>query len=410
MLGLGLTIPEAPMRARGPLADHLLALDFKNGRYRRGGVYTTSIAQLPTYSFSRSGAKLELGASAGLAGFAADVPGIVPTVGFWARTGLTNVVATPNPVTGAPGPAGGTSAGSFQSSSGDQSITVAAGATHTISRFVKRDGTDWVRFVVFQSSAPANQARMWMNLQTGAVGSSGVAGAGISLVGAPKATSIGNGWHRIELSFQSASANALAAGSRSCLSDGDTANAGLHLAWHLQCLANARAGPVIAAAGGTLGPDDLRVGVAPADEDFVFWGVASFSAAADAAGTLASLSNGTAANLLSLQRTASGGLAAAVFAGGAAQDIGGGLGVGVTSGRTVLLLRRRAGKFTLGCKAPSGTVTIGSEGGTAAMPPVSIVHPGSEAGAAQARDPIEFVGIRRGLFSDAELTALLQAA
>lgn len=410
MLGLGISISEAPMRARSPFADHLLALDFKNVRYRREAAFVRRVQELPTYSFSRSGAKLELSAASGLESFAADVPGIVPNVGFWARSSLTNLVASPNPVTGALDPAGGTAAGSFQSASGDQSVSVVTGTTHTMSRFVKRDGTDWVRFVVFQPAAPTNQARMWMNVATGALGSSGVAGSGFSLVGAPKGIGIGNGWYRIELTFQSANATALSVGSRSCSSDGDTSNIGVHLAWQLQCLANGRAGPVITASDNMLGADDLRIGLPLADEDFVFWTTANFSAAANAATALASLSNGSSSSLISLHRSASGGLGGGVSSGGAAQDAGGSLGVTVTSGRTVLLLRRRAGKFTLACKAPTGTVKIGSEGAASIMPAVSIVHPGSEAGASPARDPIEFVGIRRGAFTDAQIAEILHAA
>lgn len=60
MLGLGISLAEAATRGRNSFADHALALDFRNGRYRAGASYGTSAAALPGYGYARSGPKWEL--------------------------------------------------------------------------------------------------------------------------------------------------------------------------------------------------------------------------------------------------------------------------------------------------------------------------------------------------------------
>lgn len=92
MLGLGMSVAEAALRAQPPFADHLLALDFRNRRYRQAPLSTGDLGTLAGYSYSRSGAKLELGSGGSLASFAANVPGIVPDIGYWSRAGLTNLL------------------------------------------------------------------------------------------------------------------------------------------------------------------------------------------------------------------------------------------------------------------------------------------------------------------------------
>lgn len=74
-----------------PLALHAYALDFKNGIYRDEDTLTTDITSLTGYSYTRSGAKSELNASGSKVAFAANVPGIVDDIGFWARGSLTNL-------------------------------------------------------------------------------------------------------------------------------------------------------------------------------------------------------------------------------------------------------------------------------------------------------------------------------
>lgn len=60
MLGLGISIAEAGVRGRSPYADHALALDFRNKRYRQAALLTADAAALAGYSYRRDGQKWEL--------------------------------------------------------------------------------------------------------------------------------------------------------------------------------------------------------------------------------------------------------------------------------------------------------------------------------------------------------------
>lgn len=73
-----------------PFPGFALALDFLKSRYRQGSTYRTAITELGGYSYTRTGVKFELNTSSALARFAANVPGIVPDVGYFSRGALTN--------------------------------------------------------------------------------------------------------------------------------------------------------------------------------------------------------------------------------------------------------------------------------------------------------------------------------
>lgn len=75
-----------------------------------------------------------------------------------------------------------------------QAVTVQAGATVAVSIYAKRGNTDWIRLTCINGSV---FFRVWVNLATGAVGSSGTGSGGV-LVSATT-TSAGSGWYRIVL-------------------------------------------------------------------------------------------------------------------------------------------------------------------------------------------------------------------
>jgi len=105
----------------------------------------------------------------------------------------------------------------------DQAATITANATVTVSRFIKRGDTDWVRLEVFETAVGGNRIDGWFNLATGSVGSATNTGTATGASVSIKAYS--NGFYRCILSgavnngatavtFMSASATANASTSR----------------------------------------------------------------------------------------------------------------------------------------------------------------------------------------------------
>jgi len=72
-----------------------------------------------------------------------------------------------------------------------------------------------------------------------------------------------------------------------------------------------------------------------------------------------------------------------------------------------LIARRRAGKVSVGALNAAGNASIGPE--TARdHPPLQAMFIGQGSGFTNVDSPIEFVGFRRGTFTDAELTTMLR--
>ncbi len=146
------------------------------------------------------------------------------------------------------------------------------------------------------------------------------------------------------------------------------------------------------------------------EQDFVLYVVVNFSAATDATNQwAAAISDGTINHIFANYRAAGG--QAAAYSQGVTEFTG----VVVTTGRTVILLRRRAGKNTGAVKVAGGTVTVGTEGGAVAFPTglarLGIAsYDGAGTGALPVGHFIEGVFIRTGTFDDAALTSLLAAA
>jgi hypothetical protein len=80
-----------------------------------------------------------------------------------------------------------------------QTITLAAAGQITCSVFIKAGSTGtWARIGFFDTAVVTNQARCWMNMLTGAIGTVSTIGSGWSGATA-SSTSVGNGWYRISL-------------------------------------------------------------------------------------------------------------------------------------------------------------------------------------------------------------------
>lgn len=179
------------------------------------------------------------------------------------------------------------------------------------------------------------------------------------------------------------------------------------------------AGPVIVVAGAaaSVGSDSFAVSMPlAATEDFVAWAVVNFTEAAanptEAQRPLV-LTDGTQGNRIIFSRTTGGVLEVTLNSAGVfiALNDAGDARHQPAAGRAVILVRFRGQKATTGAKNGSGAVSIGIESTSAITVPAStIARVGSDSGFSWARSPIEFVGVRKGSFSDAEIVAILQAA
>ena len=79
-----------------------------------------------------------------------------------------------------------------------QSTTVVAQKAYTASLYLKYGNHDWVKIQFYEANS-SNQARVWVNLSTGALGTSDVRGTGVVNLGTT-ITNIGNGWYRVTIS------------------------------------------------------------------------------------------------------------------------------------------------------------------------------------------------------------------
>jgi hypothetical protein len=80
-----------------------------------------------------------------------------------------------------------------------QNITLAAAGQITCSVYIKAGSTGtWGRFGLFDTASPGNQARCWVNMTTGELGTVAAVGSGWSGVTA-SSTPAGNDWYRISV-------------------------------------------------------------------------------------------------------------------------------------------------------------------------------------------------------------------
>lgn len=80
-----------------------------------------------------------------------------------------------------------------------QQITLSAAGKLTLSVYLKSGGTGtWCRVGIYDYSNPSNQARCWVNMETGALGTVNTVGTGWSDVSA-SISAVGNGWYRVSI-------------------------------------------------------------------------------------------------------------------------------------------------------------------------------------------------------------------
>lgn len=79
-----------------------------------------------------------------------------------------------------------------------QSTTVESQKAYTASLYFKYGNHDWIR-VLFYETSTGNTSHVWVNLTTGALGTSTSGGTGVTNLGTT-ITNVGNGWYRVTIS------------------------------------------------------------------------------------------------------------------------------------------------------------------------------------------------------------------
>ena len=139
---------------------------------------------------------------------------------WWLKTDTTitaNAIVSPDGLT----TADLLTEGSAGTATADTTFTASAsGVAHTASVYMKAGtSTGWVRLSVYETANATNIVNLWVNMATGALGSTSVGGTGVS--GGGTTTTLLNGWYRISLSFTIA-ATALTMMTRSATADSST--------------------------------------------------------------------------------------------------------------------------------------------------------------------------------------------
>lgn len=182
-----------------------------------------------------------------------------------------------------------------------------------------------------------------------------------------------------------------------------------------QLVEGLQAGPIIVSAGAAagVGADNLSTAVAAGGEDHVFIVAITFRSASDGANIerFFSINDGTNNNRMWCQRDASGSVSQGMIAAGVSQSTTGPNSGVVTTGRLVACLYRRDGRERAGFKLPNGTVTVtAGDPGASSWPTVTTLNVGHHLGVLQSKHLVEFIGLRKGTFTDADIIAILQAA
>lgn len=272
--------------ASNPYAAYALAFDPKNGQYWASGTSYASALAMPGASYTRSGIKAEPTATGVSAPFAANVPAIVPGVGYYSEGAFTNQNAHSSNISawgfsGGIAPVGsGSSSNTATAPDGTQTADFLCEATSSaivkyafdnsvptdaankaFSVFLKAGGRTKCRV---QIGADASNTGVYANidLATGTIGAATVVGSGFASAGTPIITPCGNGWYRCTV-FASTPATAHvgyvvlqdAGGNVNYIGDGVS---GLYV-WQAQLVTGALPGPIIptTTAAASVGADAL---------------------------------------------------------------------------------------------------------------------------------------------------------
>lgn len=147
------------------------------------------------------------------------------------------------------------------------------------------------------------------------------------------------------------------------------------------------------------------------EQDFILWAIVNWGAAAGGNEWPAGISNTTTAEIMAVLRGAAGTLSG--FAAHGGSSVNPLSGKSATTGRTVVLMRRKATLTTGAAKAADLSVAVSAESTVVTFPTITALYIGGfgpVGGLVPATSFIEGVFVQTGTFSDAQLTALLTAA
>lgn len=381
------------------------AADFKNGWYRNGGILTRDPLLLPGATYARTGAKAELRANGSAMLFASGAPSIVPGVGYFARPAITNKCANrnANPVDLTGMTKSGDAAATLTVVD-DTAAIAAAGLSEvcTSGKVYKIDnsaGTGVANVSVAGVTGNTNTHHSSAYVR-GGTGSFGMGTGGSFTAAIPLAGSAG--YVRQGLSYAPLATNTFLI----------RANAGQVIYFVLnQLVEGSLPGAIILTTGaaGNVTADVLAFPTPVAnDEDFAFCGRMKLTSIPATNQILGEISNGSSNERILIYKGSGTSVVTGVNSGGG--SIWSSSVAPFADGPLAILARRMAGKWS-GATRVGSTVTVGGETLAGFPAGLSMVRVGSNAaGSSQANSPIEFVGIRKGTFSDADVTALLAAA
>lgn len=430
-------VRTAVLSGAGRYADHALALDFRGGIYRSGGVVATDPARLPGYSFAQAGEEWDADANGIWRRFAADVPRIVPGIGYWARGAITNLapwsLTTANwgataraaRVSGQASPVGAGDAclvtcdgimGQHYDYSANAAFT--SGVTYTSARLVKPVGaTTRVQLFfpsvsgVFSNDAYAN----FLLVGAGAVTATGAAASGAFI------RALANGWYLVGVSATaSATVSGVPANGLAAIDSGTAArvpSVASADAW-LTTAAAIHAGvlvpPIIAtgAASASVAGADMRMSrPIPDGADWTIYAVVNLQSARGDNEVALTISDGSWNNYLFLGRNSGGLPNGGATSGGANQNIPSLNSATLQNGagRMVVAMRRRAGAYALAARDSGGAVQIGAEAAGAMPTGLNRIEIGNRFGNMPVNSPVERVGWMPRALSDTELLNFMGA-
>lgn len=422
-------VEEAILEADGATADSdALHLDFANSLYFNGGTFSTSVSSLLGYTYTRTGAKGEINALTGtdrIDEFAADVPGIVPSLGYWSRDSLTNALlhsqafdnavwqktelaVTANSVAAPDGTATAEKLIPSTTSSAHivfQNSSITGGVAYTETYFVHKGTTPGYSWVQITGSSGFPQDWANINLADGSIGNSSLSTAIVDV------TPLSDDWYRIRMT---STANATTASGRMVLAvlDSDQAarlpafagdgTSGIAV-WQGQRIEDnlSDGGPVIATttAAATVGADSLLCDVSTLEDDFIVEfttgelppGRSDFVRLYDTANT----SNGPKVVRLSSTTWR-------IYGDG--NVLLGSVAVPSSDATAACILRRRAGTYTLAVRQ-NGVTTVGGEMTAALQATLNRAAVGVWSERAKTR--MKLLATRNGAFSNADIEARL---
>jgi hypothetical protein len=431
-----------------PFDGFELAMDFKNGLYRSQKVVTKDVTKMPGYAFARGRIRYER-QNGVYVPYAANDPAIIPGVGFMSRAGYIN--RAPNSSW-----AGATAAGAQPNL-----LSMSIGTTTGITRAITGVGVDsGLPYIDYSITGTATAAVTIYPIVTGttsttmplcAAGEVWTSAFNMRLVqgtpagiqslqfqlsgrsedgqtiygtyGAPAFIANGNyqGQMAAGQSYFTYTTPALPAGSTRMygyfviiIPSGATVNATLRI-YGMSIFRNTKFAPPIhtLTTGGEVnsGTDVMTLSQpAPVDEDWIIATTVSFDhASADLFNNVervVGVSDGTGNNRMHLQRQSSGSINGDVIVGNVATGIPT-AGSQPTAGRLIGAIQHRAGKFRVASLA-GGTVAFSAEV-VKAMPPVTTFAVGQALNGNAVDSPVEFMGYRRGTFSDDQVRTMLSA-